>query len=437
GKGKLQYIGEHFLQFSNNEYFLKIGANSPEVFLEYVDFDDTDSERSYPEHIKDWKPSDPTWKDGKGKGIIGIVNYLVGQEQNTHYFLVMNAYGDGKKAVPWTGVDDYYQYDVSKLDQWQIVFDHMMKMGLMPQFVLSEQENQSYFEHKEGGDFADSRKVFYREMVARFGYLNAVTWNIGEESGWEKVKPYGTAISSDQRKDFASYLQDLLYFNDHVVVHNGPSNTDAIFTDLLGDPNFTGLSYQGNFENPLYGHDRIAHWRKESAAKGHKWVVSYDEPYTGPEFPALDTWRKNAVWASFLAGGAGVEFYIGAGRDLTIQNYYQYEAYWQTMKFAREFFIHQDIPFYEMEAADHLITEGWCLSKPGDVYVVYLPEGGSSSLKLEGGDFEVKWYNPRNGGSLQRGTVTSLSGEGTKSIGNAPLDQEKDWVVWVKKASKR
>ncbi len=51
GKGMLQYVGGHFLRFSGNgEFFLKVGANSPEVFLEYADFDGTQSSRTYPKH---------------------------------------------------------------------------------------------------------------------------------------------------------------------------------------------------------------------------------------------------------------------------------------------------------------------------------------------------------------------------------------------------
>jgi hypothetical protein len=436
GKGKLQYVGEHFLKFTNGEYFLKVGANSPEVLLEYADFDDTKSNRTYPQHLKDWKMGDPTWKEGKGKGIIGVVNYLSDQGMNTHYFLMMNAYGDGKKAFPWTGPDNFYNYDVSKLDQWQIVFDHMMEKGIMPQFVLSEQENQSYFEHKEGGTFANSRKIFFREMVARFGYLNALTWNIGEESGWENDTTYGKAISSTQRKDFAKYLQELVYLDDHLVVHNGPSDTDDIFSDLVGDQVYSGISYQGNFENSFYGHERIAFWRKESMNKGQRWVVSYDEPYTNPEMPDLDIWRKNAVWASFLAGGAGVEFYIGAGSDLTIEDYRQYKDYWNTLSNAHLFFIENEVPFNEMVSSDHLVSNGWCLAKPGHTYVIYLAEGGSTKLTLEEGNYSIRWYDPQAGGSLTEGSITKVSGSGTHTIGNPPSHSQKDWAVLVQRSTR-
>lgn len=37
-KGRLRYVGEHHLQFANGDYFLKVGADSPENLLAYVDF---------------------------------------------------------------------------------------------------------------------------------------------------------------------------------------------------------------------------------------------------------------------------------------------------------------------------------------------------------------------------------------------------------------
>ena len=433
GKGKLQYVEEPYLQFSDGDYFLKAGANSPEVFLEYAGFDGTKPSRTYPGHISDRESGDPGWKDGKGKGIIGVVNYLAEQGLNSHYFLLMNAYGDGKEAFPWTGPDNYYEYDVSKLDQWQVVFDHMMKKGIMPQFVLSEQENQSFFEHKEGGTFADSRKIFYREMVARFGYLNALTWNIGEESGWQKDETYGKAINNAQRIEFAEYLQQLLYYRDNVVVHNGPSDTDAIFTGLLGKEAYTGLSYQGNFENPYYGHERIAYWRNQADSSGHPWVISYDEPYTNPEKPDLDSWRKNAVWASLIAGAAGVEFYIGEGKDLTVQDYRLYSNYWQTLRIAHEFFENNQLPISQMSPMDSFTSRGWSLASPGETYVVYLPEGGSTELSLPEGNYTINWYAPRGGGALQKGSVSTVSGPGAVSLGNPPSDAAKDWVILVEK----
>ncbi|WP_339923449.1 DUF5060 domain-containing protein [uncultured Cyclobacterium sp.] len=433
GKGKLQYIGEHFLQFTNGDYFFKMGANAPEVLLQYKDFDGTAADRAYKDHIADWKEGDLLWQGEKGKGIVGVINYLKGQGINTHYFLLMNAYGDGKTAFPWKGKDNYYEYDVSKLDQWQYLFDYMMQEGIMTQFVLSEQENQSYFEHKEGGDFADSRKLFYRELAARFGYLNAVTWNIGEENGWEKDPTYGKSITTDQRKQFAAYLSDLLPYDELIVVHNGPSNTDAIFEDLLGDPSYSGISFQGNYQDVNHGYGRILHWRNESAAAGHPWVVTYDEPYTSPEYPDLDVWRKHSLWASLMAGAAGMEVYIGKGEDLVIQDYRKYQPYYEIMNHAKNFFTESGIPYQQLNPMPTEDNNSWVLSVDEEVFVVYLREGGEGELNLPSEMFEIHWFNPRSGEWSQNEALKNVSGEEKTALGKAPSQPDLDWVVLLKK----
>jgi hypothetical protein len=69
------------------------------------------------------------------------------------------------------------------------------------------------------------------------------------------------------------------------------------------------------------------------------------------------------------------------------------------------------------------------LAKPGQVYAVYLPEGGMAELNLPQGSYTVQWYNPRTGGKLQDGSVTKVTGPGMVSLGNPPKDGEKDWAI--------
>ena len=441
GKGVLEYVGEHFMQWTNGEYFLEVGADSPEVFLEYNDFDNTpnSSGRTYATHVSDWNTGDPLWKSTEGKGIIGVVNYLSQSGMNVNYFLTMNSFGDGENAYPWTGNNTTNQYDVSKLAQWEIVFDHMMKMGVMPEFVLSEQENQSLFEANDGlpnTGFANARKLYYREMVARFGYLNATVWNIGEEANWQSSGANGRALTPAQILTFASYLDNLLWDNELVVSHNGPSTDDSIFGDLLGDGNYKGISFQGNYANITHGHDAILGWIEDSATNGVPWVVRYSEPFVSAT-TTQDTWRKNSLWASLTAGAAGIQYYDGGGRDLTTQDYNTLAPYFSAMKYAKDFFEDNNIPFNEMSNNDAGTSNGWMLSKTNQVAVVYLPDGGSSNVNAgTSGTFTVKWYDPRNGGSLQNGSVTSITADGSaKSIGNAPNNTTSDWVVLLENGS--
>ena len=145
GRGRLAYAGRHYLQFAGSgEYFLKFGTDSPETLLAYADFDGTVALKpqvplkTYTPHLQDWHAGDPTWKDGKGKGLIGAINYLASKGVNAISFLPYNAGGDGDNVWPFVSRDDKFHYDVSKLDQWQIVFDHAQQKGIYLHFKLQE-----------------------------------------------------------------------------------------------------------------------------------------------------------------------------------------------------------------------------------------------------------------------------------------------------------
>ena len=66
----------------------------------------------------------------------------------------------------------------------------------------------------------------------------------------------------------------------------------------------------------------------------------------------------------------------------------------------------------------------------------YLPRGGTTSLDLGGhsGAFSVRWYDPRNGGTLQLGSVPSIEGPGLQALGKPPDNLERDWAILVQRA---
>ncbi|MEM6777962.1 MAG: DUF5060 domain-containing protein, partial [Planctomycetota bacterium] len=131
GKGRLTYVGAHHLQFAGSkEFFLKAGVDAPENFLAYDEFDGgfgSDGHKdqfikNWAPHIQDWNEGDPTWRDNKGKGIIGAINYLAGQGLNVFSFLTLNIDGDDRNVFPYTSYDERTRLDCSRLDQWEIVF---------------------------------------------------------------------------------------------------------------------------------------------------------------------------------------------------------------------------------------------------------------------------------------------------------------------------
>lgn len=439
-KGYLQYVGRHHLRFAGSgEYFLKAGADSPENFLAYQDIDGTSKSgggtvKNWAPHVKDWRAGDPTWMGGKGKGIIGAINYLASKGMNVFSFLTLNINGDGKDVWMYTGYGERERFDCSKLDQWEVIFGHGERMGMYLHFKTQETENDKLL---DGGELGPQRKLYYRELVARFSHHMALNWNLGEE----------TKQSAAQHRAMSACFRALDPYGHPVVLHTFPPEHEKIYRPLLGPgSDLTGISIQTAWDN-AYASARK--WVQESAAAGKKWVVANDEQgganqgvaadadYAGDKGSVADNRsgiRRETLWGNLMAGGAGVEYYFGyqtGETDLTAQDFRSREKKWDDARHALEFFT-ENTPFWEMTATDGVASRGWCLAKKGAFYVVYLGTGGSATLDLAGaqGSYEVKWYNPRSG--QFDGSPTTVAGGGKRSLGNPPSEADQDWAVLIR-----
>ncbi len=479
-RGRLQYAGGHYLRFAGSgDYFLKLGSDSPETLLAYADFDGTTARKpqvplkTYSPHLRDWRTGDPTWKGGKGKGLIGAINYLASEGVNSISFLTYNAGGDGDNVWPFVERDDKFHYDVSKLDQWQMVFDHAQQKGVYLHFKLQEQENDDRRrgnpsqrtaaaapgdpvpESLDGGDLGPERRLYIRELLARFGYLLALNWNIGEEN----------TQSSEQQLAMAMDLRDTdPYGGHHIVVHTFPAAQETVYPALLGTLSpFTGASLQMAWDAV---HQRTLRWVQASSEANKPWVVANDEQnparlgvppdrgYAG--FAGRDAQgqevgytnhdiRKDTLWGNLMAGGAGVDYYFGYAlpdNDLVAENFRSREASWTYGRIAIEFLQGQKIPFWNMRNADELVgnpahaNSRYCFARANDVYVVYLPSGGAANLDLSkaSGRFTVDWFDPRNGGPLEKGSVATVTGGEVAALGMPPGNPDEDWAVIVKRS---
>ena len=469
--GRLEYVGGHYLQFAGSKrYFLKAGADSPETLLAYADFDGTRAAtaaaplKAWAAHVQDWRPGDPFWKDGRGKGLIGALNYLASAGANAFSFLTYNAGGDGDNVWPFVARDDPRHYDVSKLDQWQVVFDHAQRLGLFLHFKLQETENDDRRAGPDrsaadvptaldGGAHGPERKLYYRELVARYGYLLALNWNLGEEN----------TQTAEEHLAMAAYSRAVDPYDHHLVVHTYPHEQERVYTPLLGTRSvLTGASLQNPWDA---AHDRVLQWRAASAAAGRPWVVANDEQghsslgvppdpgfrgfsgtarEEGGRTYTLHDIRKRTLWGTLMAGGAGVEYYFGYSlpqNDLLCEDFRSRDRSWAYARIALELFERERIPFWDMTNVDELVGgpassgDPYALAKVGEIYVVYLPAGGDATLDLANaaGAFDVRWYNPRSGGALVYGTRLQVVGGGSVSLGAPPADPGEDWVVIVRR----
>ena len=439
--GRLEYVGEHYLKFRDGSYWIKGGTDSPENLLGFAGIDNTvdqggnesDFLHEYTDHRSDWVEGNPLFTSATSgvdsRGIIGAINYLGAQGVNSVYFLPMNLGGDGQDTYPFVdAANTRYNkthYDISKLYQWDAILNHAQNSSVALNIVLSETEeaNENWLDN---GELGVERKLFFRELVARFGYLLAVKWNLGEENDFPLV----------ELQKHADYIRALDWSNKPIAVHTH-INQFFRYGELLGDSRFSATSIQ---YDPEFAGQFVEQWRSNSSSAGQPWVLDMDENTNGLGSEGADQRRKEILYDVFFSGG-NIEWYFGSqalplGGDTTAENFRLREEMWTQMRYAREM-MQRELPFWRMEPADNLVSgdsgdyggaEVFALR--GEVYAVYLPSSnGGETIDVSAADslFRQRWFNPRTG-AMTNGR-DNLASSGSLGLGSPPSEPGEDWVT--------
>ncbi|MFK7790094.1 MAG: DUF5060 domain-containing protein [Phycisphaeraceae bacterium] len=475
-RGRLEYVGGHYLKFRDGGYFLKGGADSPENLLGYSGFDNTPNfKHQYAPHAGDWNVGDPNWTNEAsnggsstrtGQNLIGALNYLGEKQVNSVYFLPMNIGGDGKDTYPYqspinvngSASNDNTRFDVSKLAQWEIALAHAQAQGINLNVVLNEAETANKLE-LDNATLGNERKLFYREMIARFGHHNALQWNISEE--YNRSRNGDGELSPNTVKEFAQYIQDLDPYDHGISVHNGnygdwPNNTKfpdqhtdlpgpgqrAEWEPFFGDARFSLTSYQ-NYNERGIG-DEVEYLRQRSIDKGRPISIMVDEPESLSVLTA-DQVRKEMIWDIYLSGG-GVEWFV-RNEDQSLEDFRKYEDVWEQTAHARTF-LQDNTQFWLMDPHDELLVGedsdfggAEVFAILGQQYAFYLPDGSNDdnngdapTLDLtdyDGDVFTLRWFNPRTGEFV--GEDVTLNGGELASLGYTPdgFQDTNDWAGLV------
>ncbi|MDA3814602.1 MAG: DUF5060 domain-containing protein, partial [Candidatus Cloacimonetes bacterium] len=277
-----------------------------------------------------------------------------------------------KNPAEWEKHVIHDRFDVSKMDQWEQIFSYGEMKGMYLHFKTQENVND---QKMDGGDLGRERKLYYRELIARYSHHLALNWNLGEENTNTLV----------QVKDFASYFAQNDPYKSIVVIHTYPNQHDKYYQPLVDEKtDVLGFSVQTNQRDFSRVHSDAKKWVKASAESGRKLVIAVDEPgearhslVPDSEDPDHDTARVNALWGALMAGASGVEWYFGyshAHSDLTCESWRSRDLFWDQCKVALEFFIKTELPLTEMENIDELtLTEDdYVFAKTGEVYLIFM-----------------------------------------------------------------
>lgn len=425
--GRLKYVGQHYLQCEKtSRSWIKGGTNSPENFLAGAD-------------------------RGNEANIKAVIDYLSSQQVNSIYFLPNNIGGDGRGdthpfAFNYTNLgaityDNLTHYSVPRMNKWNEIFNYALKKGISLEFVLNETES----ENREllGTTLTPQRKLFYRELVARFSHLPAVRWIIIEEN----------VFSNEQLKSFAGYIRETDPYDHPIAVHT-PVDQLGFYEGLIGNPNFDSASIQfftipGSPENAS-GFSQT--WRQKSLTADRPWVIDLDEAILkedsryGMTKENMDDLRRRVLYPGYFSG-ANISWYYGYEQDLgmSLWKFQDREPMWRWMSAARQL-LSQFPAIAHFKPGDELISaqrhgggKTQVYYDTGKTFLVYMAKtnnGENATINLSsaaGKTLTMQWFNPRTG--QYDGPAQNITPSGNFVIGASPKaasgDRE-DWVVVFK-----
>jgi hypothetical protein len=470
-RGLLQYAGENYYRFAGDgSIFFKFGPDAPENMLAYNDFDATPDykgfRKSWQAHASDLREDGRSYlwgSEGRGAGLLGMFDYLADAGVNSVSMLLWNAGGDDRNVFPhllsvqadkfqslapeaqWSEGLVQDRFDLSRLDQWQRALSYADKRGLHLHFKLQETENDSFM---DGGALGRTRKLYLREMVARFGHFLALTWNLGEEN----VQHPGDI------RHMAAYLDALDPYDHPIVLHSYPDQKQRYLPFLGQDSALNGLSLQGRQDDISDLRGDVIGWSQAARLAGKPMVMSYDEPgradggagvdpdYPDARLPARralsldpDVFLRDGLWNALTAGASGVEAYYGyltGCSDLDCQDHRTRARLWREGKEALDFFrVHVGERANRMIPGDYMTqaSDDYVFAEPGEFYVI-VPGKDQVELVTGGmpGRFSVRWFDRTLGGPLQVGSVAEvISQERNTPIGTPPTGGSGKWVAVV------
>ena len=389
-KGTLEYVGGHYLQFQDGEYWIKTGLDDPENFLGTA-FGDWEAKRSQ-------------------------IDLLSEMGVNSIYVITNNIDGDRKDTWPWVGETEAQaksnrdRFDVARLEEWEDFFSYAQQKGIVLHIVFNDDSAWRGYDEQ----------LYIREMISRFAHHPGIIWNVGEEAN--------EIFTDREQLAFAAKIHELDPYQHPVTVHRKSP------WPFFGDREFDSASIQVGDGGSDFSTTRLVEYniiviehRERSSQRGHPIPIMIDET---PRITAVNPdvrqkFRTHVLYPIFLAGGNfELHFQDAYGQSGSVR-IEDLESLILDMVQLRNFL--EDLPFPEMETCNQLLSnpDNICFGEVGKIYVVYLPYGGSEEVDLSNSEIvlEQNWFNPGTGeiteaGSIQGGQVRSFA---------AP--DERDWVL--------
>lgn len=334
-----------------------------------------------------------------------IINKLKGTGANSIYMQAVRSHGGDGAAHhnPFINSDPAQGLDQNILDQWETWFTEMDNNGIVIYFFIYDDGARIW---NTGDVVGPEERAFLEGLVNRFKHHKHLIWCIAEE--------YGERYSVARIANMAQIIRAADNHKHVLAVHQNHGNA----FQFANDPNIDQFAIQMNVAGANAIHtDMVGAWNLASGRFNLNMSES-SEHYLASNRAGT----RQYSWAAAM-GGAYVMAYQMDVAATPLE-------YLQDLGRMRSFF--ENTIFNEMAPHDELAHSEtqYVLAKPGQSYIAYGSNiSGSVGLKgLTGGNYDLRWFNPVTGATVNQSNVSVPAGDRQWS---KPSGMGNEIALWV------
>ena len=367
--------------------------------------------------LKPW----PVAPDLRVLHLFGRVGQRLGMSSGFSFF---NNLGDlGASDDLYHPGFDYTRFEVSYWQKLDRALRFARDRDMIFSLVLDMNDSRV---HPAAGS-ADERR-FIRYAIARFAAFSNITWDLGDDLDRYRTDAW-TRATGNLIKDWDPWR--------HLATSHPVDNAHQDRASSWFD--FTSFQEWSRNQHSFMLQERLKQKQLGRIIPQTNEEYGYEDHYPlwseGPGADSADSLRR-AAWDIVMAGGyqttgetarrgtniwpdTGGGWMNGRGDDTMtmLQGYARMADFFTSFQ------------WWKTEPHDELVSGGsFCLAKPGEIYAIYLPHGGRTTIRLRAGRYRAFWYNPATGNRIPLPAVVG-------TVWTSPLTPDnEDWALLLEGA---
>jgi hypothetical protein len=316
---------------------------------------------------------------------------------------------------------DYTRFYIPLWQKFERMLQYARDRDMIISVVLDMNDNKV---HPAPG--SEDERRFIRYAVSRFSAFSNITWDLGDD------------LEGYRNDEWTHYTGTLIEQWDpyHHLATSHPIKTthQDRASEWFGFTSYQDWSRQ---QHALLLESRELQKKTGRIIPQTNEEYGYEDHYplwAAPGSDSADVLRRTA-WDIVMAGGyqtagetcrrgtniapdTGGGWMNGRGDDTMTM----FLGYGHMVDFFTSF------EWWKTDPHDELVNNGaYCLAKPGEIYAIYLPKGGTVTLKLEPGTYNASWFSALSGEKI---TLPAVEGPSWSSP-EAP--DQNDWALLLKR----